>query len=159
LTGFFIWRSSRPVSLLPWNKSAIKATMVRFDVLGFYPDPVAQNTSPLPEADVSYEFDIQNTTGADYTLDPPRKSVIAMQKLKSSGALIDGSGLVWRPLKGTEDIAGPESYADRPILLPPGQAVRVVFILSYQFYDASATKKQSPTEGQLDQFGRDQSKD
>lgn len=157
LVGFFIWRSSRPASLLPWNKSAIEASMINFDVLNFYPVSDADHTSALPGTDVSYEFDLHNTTNADYMLEPPRKSVIAMQKLKSSGTLIDGSGLVWRTLKGTEEISGPETYVDKPILLPPGQAVRVVFILSYQFFDASAHK--APTESQLTQFGREQSKD
>jgi hypothetical protein len=159
IVGYFVWRGSRPASLLPWNKSAIKASMVNFDVLGFYPDPGAEHTGPFPEADVSYEFDVQNTTNTDYVLAPPRKSVIAMQKLKSSGALIDGSGLVWRTLKGTEDVGGSEAYIDKPILLPPGQAVRVVFMLSYQFFDTSAANNKTPTEGQLNQFGRDQSKD
>jgi hypothetical protein len=159
IVGFFVWRSSRPTSLLPWNKSAIKASMVNFDLLDFYPATGAQNTSSLPEVDVTYEFDILNTTGADYTLDPPRQSVVAMQKLKSSGALIDGSGLIWRPLKGSEEIAGQGSYADRPILLPPGQAVRVVFILTYQYLDGSGSNNKSPSGDQLDQFGRDQSKD
>jgi hypothetical protein len=159
IVGFFVWRSLRPASLLPWNKSAIKASMVNFDVLGWYPVSNAEHTSSSPEAEVSYEFDIQNTTNTDYMLAPPRNSVIAMQKLKSSGTLIDGSGLVWRTLKGAEDIGGSETYVDKPILLPPGQAVRVVFILSYQFFDASAPNNKTPTEGELDQFGRVQSKD
>jgi hypothetical protein len=158
IVGFFVWRNSRPASLLPWNKSAIKASMVNFDVLDLYPVPDAEHTNPFPEADVSYEFDVQNTTDADYTLAPPRKTVIAMQKLKSSGTLIDGSGLVWRTLKGTEEIGGSETYVDKPILLPPGQAVRVVFILSYQFFDASTPSNKTPPEGQLERFGRDQSK-
>lgn len=159
IVGLFVWRSSRPASLLPWNKSAIKASMVSSDVLGFYPVRDAEHANPFPEADVSYEFDVQNTTNTDYMLAPPRKTVIAMQKLKSSGTLIDGSGLVWRTLKGTEDIAGSETYVDKPVLLPPGQPVRVVFILSYQFFDASAPKNKTPTEDQLDQFAREQSKD
>lgn len=158
IVGFFVWRGSRP-SVLPWNKSAIKPSMVNFGVLDFYPVPEAKHTNPLPEVEVSYEFDLQNTTNIDYMLAPTRKTVVAMQKLKSSGALINGSGLVWRTLKGTENISGSEDYIDSPILLPPGQRVRVIFILSYQYFDASAPNNKTPSEGQLDQFGRDQSKD
>lgn len=159
IVGFVVWRNSRPASLMPWNKSAIRASMVSFDVLALYPVRGAEHTNPFPQADVSLEFDIQNTTNTDYMLAPPRRTVIAMQKLRSSGTLIDGSGLVWRALKGTEEIGTSETYVEKPILLPPGQPVRVVFILSYQFFDASAPNNKIPTEGQLDHFGREQSKD
>ncbi len=150
--GAFIWYTSRGTPPRPWNENAIKATFVKSDVLTLYPAPGDPRSIKYPLAAVTFEFDLKNGSGLDYRLEPPHKTLIAMQRLKS-GALIDGSGIAWRALKGAEEVDSP---AGGPILIPAGQTARVVFDISYSKYDRD---RKQPTQQQMTQFAHEQLKD
>jgi hypothetical protein len=96
-----------------------------------------------------FGFDLRNNTAADYTLEAhPSETTVVMQRMQSSGTLVSGMGLTWSPEHGPGtqqlDEQGIPSkvpkgfFADAPISIPSGQAVRIYFWAEYDMDDIVA---------------------
>jgi hypothetical protein len=83
----------------------------------------------LGKTTVQASYDLENSTSSDYTLQPPQSAgLVAMQKLKSNGSMVEGKGLKWSLAEPLHHLWTAEQ---KPILIPAHQTVRVVFAIDY----------------------------
>ncbi len=150
LLASLYWYSNRPK---PWNTQAIRPRFNRSDsfvtleewyqnaLKGDAVHPVLPSKPlgyhlDLGKMTVLVSYDLENATQSDYTLEPAGTTgLIAMQRLRSSRALIDAKDLKW-------SVAEPENHLwvsdPKEILIPAGQTVRVSFGMEYDLTDENS---------------------
>jgi hypothetical protein len=152
--AFVSWYNGRPV---PWNAAAIRAhydkTSYSLELEDWYQDELNRRDEGQPQdapkgvnpsgwvtqlgaMTVQICYDMENSSNVDYTLEPPQAAgLFAMQRLKSTGTLVDGKRLKW---SATEPFHH-EWIPDRKgILIPAHQTVRVYFFMDYVISDDDA---------------------
>lgn len=140
LVGGFLWYQSRPKPPKPWNTNAIEAHYAKTQ---FFEGEKGHTLR------TGFLFDLRNNTATDYTLEEhPSDTIVVMQRMKSSNALVSGMGLTWTPEHGPgtqqlDDQGIPSNvpkgvFIDTPIFIPSGQAVRVYFWSEYDMDDVVA---------------------
>jgi hypothetical protein len=146
LVGGFLWYQSRPKPPKPWNTKAIEA---------HYANTQFFEGTEKTTLRTALVFDLRNNTATDYTLEEhPSDTVVVMQRMKSSDTLVSGMGLTWTPEHGPgtqqlDDRGNPTIpkgfFADAPIFIPSGQAVRVYFWSEYDIPDIVAALPKGET--------------
>ena len=147
LAGGLLWYQSRPKPPKPWNTKAIEAHYVNTQFFE------GEKKTTLRAGLV---FDLKNNTGADYTLEEhPSDTVVVMQRMKFSNTLVSGMGLTWSPERGpgTQQLDGQGNrntlpkgfFANAPIFIPSGQAVRVYFWSEYDILETVAALPKGET--------------
>jgi hypothetical protein len=151
LFGSVIWYNARPKQ---WNAHAIRAHYRQSDCFitleDWYQKELKKRGSKeapevylqkapskfvalLGKTTVQVSYDLENSTNYDYRLEPPETvGLVAMQKLKSNGSLVDGKGLKWSLAEPLNHLWTAEQKA---ILIPAHQTVRVVFAIDYEIDD------------------------
>jgi hypothetical protein len=156
LIGSVFWYNSRPKQ---WNTQAVQAHYRQSDsyvaLEDWYqkklasraaskaPSEIVPKTTTsalwvalLGKTTVQVSYDLENSTDSDYTLPQPDSAgLIAMQKLKSNGSLVDGKGLKWSLAEPLNHLWTAEQ---KTILIPAHQTVRVVFAIDYDIDDDDA---------------------
>jgi hypothetical protein len=111
VVGFFFWYSNRPKPSKPWNSSAIKGTCAE---MGFAMQPEKDSF------DMTFDFDLQNNTPQNYTIDTNNFTVMDV--------LADGGSLSKRSNYQTSD-----PTVEAPSFIPPQGKVRVTIKTSYLY--------------------------